>query len=46
MYCWRHFDESFVSDREQFRGIPTHYDKTDQNFAAFSLLRAVQSATK
>jgi len=46
MYRWRHLVENFFSDLKQFRGIATRYDKTDESFEAFILLRAIQLALK
>lgn len=46
MYRWRHLVENFFCDLKQFRGIATRYDKTDESFAAFIFLRAIQLAIK
>lgn len=45
-YCWRHLVENFFCDLKQFRGIATRYDKTDESFEAFILLRAIHLAIK
>jgi transposase len=38
--------ENFFCDLKQFRGIATRYDKTDESFAAFIFIRAIQLAIK
>jgi transposase len=46
MHRWRHRVENFFCDLKQFRCIATHYDKTDQSFAAMIHLTASLMALK
>ena len=34
IYRWRHLVENYFAKIQEFRGIATHYDKTDTSFGA------------